>query len=153
MKLRVFFYLAVLGILAAAAWYVVQSVQQTTQQAVQPLQQALRAIPRSWLELAQTQGLNFKQTLLQVVLPASKGGMLVSAALVFAHTMGEFGAVLMVGGSIPGETKVASVALFELVEMQNGEAAWQLSLILLAIAFALLSLVYGTNRHLATIAG
>jgi len=115
--------------------------------AVQPMQQALRAIPVSWLEMAQTQGLNLKQTLLQVMLPAAKGGVLVAAALSFAHTMGEFGVVLMVGGSIPGETKVASIALFEFVEMQQQSEAMMLALILMAVCFAMLSLVYTINRN------
>jgi len=114
--------------------------------AVQPMQQALRAIPQSWLEMAQTQGLSLKQTLMNVMLPAAKGGVLVAAALSFAHTMGEFGVVLMVGGSIPGETKVASIALFEMVEMQQSEA-WLLALILLAVSFVMLSLVYSINRQ------
>jgi len=114
--------------------------------AVQPMQQAFRSIPRPWLELAKIQGLNIKYTLLKVILPASKGGVLVAAALSFAHTMGEFGVVLMVGGSIPGETKVASVTLFEMVEMQQQEA-WMLALILLAVSFVMLSVVYSINRH------
>ena len=115
--------------------------------AVQPMQQALRAIPQSWLEMAQTQGLNLKQTLSQVMLPAAKGGVLVAAALSFAHTMGEFGVVLMVGGSIPGETKVASIALFEMVEMQQQSEAWVLALILMAASFVMLSVVYSVNRQ------
>jgi len=115
--------------------------------AVQPMQQALRAIPKHWLEMAQTQGLNLKQTLLQVMLPAAKGGVLVAAALSFAHTMGEFGVVLMVGGSIPGETKVASIALFDMVEMQQQSEAWLLALILLAVSFVMLSVVYTMNRQ------
>ena len=115
--------------------------------AVQPMQQALRAIPQSWLEMARTQGLNLKQTVLQVMLPAAKGGVLVAAALSFAHTMGEFGVVLMVGGSIPGETKVASIALFEMVEMQQQSEAWLLALILLAVSFVMLSVVYSMNRQ------
>jgi len=115
--------------------------------AVQPMQQALRAIPHSWLEMAQTQGLNLKQTLLDVMLPAAKDGVLVAAALSFAHTMGEFGVVLMVGGSIPGETKVASIALFEMVEMQQQSEAWMLALILLAVSFVMLSVVYTINRQ------
>jgi len=115
--------------------------------AVQPMQQALRAIPVSWLEMAQTQGLNLKETLLQVMLPAAKGGVLVAAALSFAHTMGEFGVVLMVGGSIPGETKVASIALFEFVEMQQQSEALMLALILMAVSFVMLSLVYAINRN------
>jgi len=115
--------------------------------AVQPMQQALRAIPKHWLEMAQTQGLNLKQTLIQVMLPAAKGGVLVAAALSFAHTMGEFGVVLMVGGSIPGETKVASIALFEMVEMQQQSEAWLLALILMAVSFVMLSVVYTMNRQ------
>ncbi|MDQ6963362.1 MAG: molybdate ABC transporter permease subunit [Mariprofundales bacterium] len=114
--------------------------------AVQPIQHSLRAIPQSWLELAELQGLSAKQTLLQVTLPAAKGGVLVAAALSFAHTMGEFGVVLMVGGSIPGETKVASIALFEFVEMQQQSEAWLLSLTLLALSFVMLSVVYTVNR-------
>ncbi len=125
---------------------VVASVLYSLPFAVQPMQQALRAIPDSWLEMARTQGLNLKQTLLQVMLPAAKGGVLVAAALSFAHTMGEFGVVLMVGGSIPGETKVASIALFEMVEMQQQSEAWMLALILLAVSFVMLSVVYAMNR-------
>ncbi len=125
---------------------VVASVLYSLPFAVQPMQQALRAIPVSWLEMAQTQGLNLKQTLIQVMLPAAKGGVLVAAALSFAHTMGEFGVVLMVGGSIPGETKVASIALFEMVEMQQQSDALMLALILMAVCFAMLSLVYAINR-------
>ncbi|MDQ7000415.1 MAG: molybdate ABC transporter permease subunit [Mariprofundus sp.] len=126
---------------------VVASVLYSLPFAVQPMQQALRAIPDSWLEMARTQGLNLKQTLLQVMLPAAKGGVLVAAALSFAHTMGEFGVVLMVGGSIPGETKVASIALFEMVEMQQQSEAWILALILLAVSFVMLSVVYAMNRQ------
>jgi len=114
--------------------------------AVQPMQQAFRAVPQSWLELGKTRGMNIKQTLRHIILPASKGGVLVAAALSFAHTMGEFGVVLMVGGSIPGETKVASIALFEFVEMQQQQEAAQLALILLAVSFLMLSVVYSINR-------
>ncbi len=115
--------------------------------AVQPMQQALRAIPQNWLEMARTQGLNVRQTLIHVMLPAAKSGVLVAAVLSFAHTMGEFGVVLMVGGSIPGETKVASIALFEFVEMQQQSEAWLLALILLSVSFVMLSLVYTINRQ------
>ncbi|PCI44158.1 MAG: molybdate ABC transporter permease subunit [Proteobacteria bacterium] len=114
--------------------------------AVQPMQQAFRAIPKHWLELGKAQSLNIKYRLLKIILPASKGGILVAAALSFAHTMGEFGVVLMVGGSIPGETKVASIALFEMVEMQQQSEAWMLALILLALSFVMLSVVYSINR-------
>ena len=97
--------------------------------------------------MAQTQGMSAKQTMLKVMLPAAKGGVLVAAALSFAHTMGEFGVVLMVGGSIPGETKVASIALFDMVEMQQSDQAWMLALILLAVSFVMLSLAYAINQR------
>jgi len=123
------------------------SVLYTLPFAVQPMQQALRAIPSGWLEMARTQGLNVRQTLMHVMLPAARGGVLVAAALSFAHTMGEFGVVLMVGGSIPGETKVASIALYEFVEMQQQSEAWMLAFILLSVSFVMLSLVYAINRQ------
>ncbi len=126
---------------------VIASVLYSLPFAVQPMQQSLRAIPDSWLEMARTQSLSLKQTLIQVMLPAARGGVLVAAALSFAHTMGEFGAVLMVGGSIPGETKVASIALFEFVEMQQQSEAWMLALILLGVSFVMLSVVYTLNRQ------
>lgn len=119
--------------------------------AVQPMHQAFRSIPSSWLELTKIQSLNMRQRLLQVILPASKSGVWVAAALSFAHTMGEFGVVLMVGGSIPGETKVASIALFEFVEMQQQSEAWLLSLILLITSFVMLSVVYSISRTSLTI--
>lgn len=114
--------------------------------AVQPIQQAFRALPKQWLELGKNQGMNIKQVFRHIILPASKGGVLVASALAFAHTMGEFGVVLMVGGSIPSETKVASIALFEMVEMQQQSDASMLALILLAVSFVMLLLVYTINR-------
>ena len=114
--------------------------------AVQPMQQAFGAIPHRWLELGQVQGLGLWQRLTQIILPASKGGVLVAAVLSFAHTMGEFGVVLMVGGSIPSETKVASIALFELVEMQQASEAAELAAILLVLSFVMLSVVYRINQ-------
>ena len=115
--------------------------------AVQPMQHALLAIPKNWLEMAHTQQLNLWQRASRVILPAAKGGVLAAVALAFAHTMGEFGVVLMVGGSIPGETKVASIALFELVEMQQDSRANQLALVLLSVSFAVLTVVYAVNRR------
>jgi len=125
---------------------VVASVLYSLPFAVQPMQQAFRSIPKNWLELGKVQGMNMGKALRQIILPASKGGVLVAAALSFAHTMGEFGVVLMVGGSIPGETKVASIALFEFVEMQQQTEAAQLALILMGVSFLMLALVYSVNR-------
>ncbi len=119
--------------------------------AVQPMLQAFRALPEPWLELGRVQGLQGTALLRRIVLPASRQGMLVAAGLVFAHTMGEFGAVLMVGGSIPGETRVASIALFEFVEMGQGKQATMLALMLLGMSVLVLSLVY--RRSSAMMAG
>ena len=129
------------------AGMVVASVLYSLPFAVQPMQQAFRSVPATWLELGRLQGLRGWSLMRCIVLPASRNGMVVAAGLAFAHTMGEFGAVLMVGGSIPGETKVASIALFELVEMQKDDAAL-LALILLGISLAILSLVYRHNAVL-----
>jgi len=117
------------------------------------MQQAFRAIPKVWLELGNVQGMTLQQTFFHIILPASKGGVWVAIVLSFAHTMGEFGVVLMVGGSIPGETKVASIALFEMVEMQQQSDAASLAWILLGISCVMLSVVYSINRqsyHLST---
>ena len=112
--------------------------------AVQPMLQAFRALPESWLELGRVQGLQGAALLRRVVLPASRQGMLVAAGLVFAHTMGEFGAVLMIGGSIPGETRTASIALFEFVETGRDREAAVLALVLLGVSVLVLSLIH---RH------
>lgn len=115
--------------------------------AVQPIQQAFRATPRAWIEMAQTQGLGTMVRLRRVILPASRGGVYTAIALVFAHTMGEFGAVLMVGGSIAGETKVASIYLFEQVELMQYDQANILAIILMGVSFVMLSFVYSMNRR------
>ncbi len=112
--------------------------------AVQPMLQAFRALPESWLELGRVQGLQGAALLRRIVLPASRQGMLVAAGLVFAHTMGEFGAVLMIGGSIPGETRTASIALFEFVETGRDREAAVLALVLLGVSVLVLSLIH---RH------
>ncbi len=135
------------GLAFSFSGMVLASVLYSLPFAVQPIQQAFRAIPACWLELAKVQGLDVSQTCWRIILPASKGGIGVAAGLVFAHTMGEFGVVLMVGGSIPDQTKVASIALFEFVEMQQDDQAWLLALILLMTSFVILSLVYRINQR------
>jgi len=76
-----------------------------------------------------------------------KGGFVVAATLSFAHTVGEFGIILMLGGSIPGETKVLSVLIYDHAEAMNYAAAHRLSLILLVFSFLVLFVVYGINRR------
>jgi len=86
------------------------------------------------------------QTFSRVILPLSVPGLLTGAALSFAHTMGEFGVVLMVGGNIPGVTRTVSIDIYDQVQSFNYAAANQTALLLLLISFAALSLVYGVNR-------
>ena len=83
---------------------------------VQPLRAAFEAIEQETLESAATLGASTFQTFIRVALPNARAGLLAGCVLSFAHTLGEFGAVLMIGGNIPGETKVLSIALYQLVE-------------------------------------
>ena len=85
------------------------------------------------------------ETLLRVQLPNIKSSILTGVTLAFAHTVGEFGVVLMIGGSIPGETKVASIAIYEEVEALNYAAANFYSMVLFIITFIILLLVYMSN--------
>jgi molybdate transport system permease protein len=107
---------------------------------------AFEKIDRRLIESAQVLGLSAPSIFLKVILPNSLSGLAASAILVFLHTLGAFGVVLMVGGSIPGETRVASIAIYEAVEMlQYGHAAL-MSLALLPIAYGFLLLVHRLTR-------
>jgi molybdate transport system permease protein len=119
---------------------------------VQPLRDAFAAIGDRPLEVAATLGASPWQTFSSVVLPLSRPGFLTAFVLGFAHTMGEFGVVLMIGGNIPGETRVASIAIYERVEALDYAAAHGLSLTLLVLSFALLTLVYALNRRARVLA-
>ncbi|MDG1987461.1 MAG: molybdate ABC transporter permease subunit [Halieaceae bacterium] len=114
---------------------------------VQPLQNAFSAIGRQPLEKAYTLGATPVNAFFSILLPLSKGGYLTAGVLGFAHTLGEFGIVLMVGGSIPNETKVASIAIYEMVESMQYDRAHGLSGILLAISFFFLLAVYFVNQR------
>lgn len=116
---------------------------------VQPLQAGLESMNRSIVEASYTLGKSRFQTLLFVVLPNIKPAVLTATIITFAHTMGEFGVVLMVGGSIPGVTKVASVAIYDHVEMMDYSTAHIYSAILVAISFTVLLSVYYLNRKAA----
>ncbi|WP_328803609.1 molybdate ABC transporter permease subunit [Aquipseudomonas ullengensis] len=110
---------------------------------VQPLTVAMREIPPSLLEAAASLGASRWERLWRVVLPLLRRGLLVATTLGFAHTMGEFGVVLMLGGSIPGQTQVVSIALFQHVEAMRYAEAHHLAACLLGLSFLLLLLVYG----------
>jgi molybdate transport system permease protein len=106
--------------------------------AVQPFQAAFRGVGREMVQSALALGLTRRQTFWAIVLPLSKHGILTGVSLSFAHTMGEFGVVLMLGGNIPGQTRVASIALYDEAQKLNYATAHAYALVLLAISFAIL---------------
>ena len=115
---------------------------------VQPLQNAFHALGRKPLEVAWCLRASPLDTFFNVVLPLSARGYITAAVLGFTHTLGEFGVVLMVGGSISGETRVLSIAIYEQVEVLDYTTAHILSAGLLAFTFVVLLLVYLLNRRL-----
>lgn len=115
--------------------------------AVQPLTEAFRNIGRRPVEVASSLGAGALDRFRTVIFPLSRGGYIVAATLTFAHTLGEFGVILMLGGSIPGETRVLSVLIYDHAEAMNYEAAHSLSLMILIFAFFTLFAVYSMNRR------
>jgi len=113
---------------------------------VQPLQTAFESIGREPLEAASTLGADPRDAFFSVVAPMALRGFLTASVLTFAHTIGEFGVVLMVGGNIPGRTKVISIAVYEHVETLNYAQAHLLSAGLLIFSFVVLVAVYALNR-------
>jgi molybdate transport system permease protein len=114
---------------------------------VQPLQDAFRAIGHRPLEVAATLRASPLDRFFTVAVPLARPGFFTAAVLGFAHTIGEFGVVLMIGGNIPGQTRVASIAIYDHVEgLEFAQAHW-LSGTLLIISFLLLIVVYGLNRR------
>jgi molybdate transport system permease protein len=100
------------------------------------------------LEVAATLGASPVDRFFSVLLPLSRRHYLVAGTLAFAHTMGEFGVVLMVGGNIPGVTQVASIAIYDYVEIMDYPHAHLLSGIMLALSLGVLMVVYGLNRKM-----
>ncbi len=114
---------------------------------VQPLQAAFAAIPAGALDAAATLGASALDRFRSVALPLARQGFLTASVLGFAHTLGEFGVVLMIGGNIPGETQVLSIAIYDHVEGLAYSQAHLLSISLLLFAFALLVPLYARNRR------
>jgi molybdate transport system permease protein len=114
---------------------------------VQPLAAAFSTVDRKFVAASATLGASRLRTFFRVILPLSVSGLLTAVALTFAHTMGEFGVVLMVGGNIPGVTRTVSIDIYDQVQATNYAAANQTALMLLAISFVALSLVYALNRR------
>ncbi len=113
---------------------------------VQPIQAGFEALPAHLAEAAATLGKSSWQTLRQVLLPNMRPALLSGAVLAFAHTLGEFGVVLMIGGNIPGQTRLASLAIYDEVESLNYAAAHRYALILFALSFTILLTVYVLNK-------
>ena len=113
---------------------------------VHPIQSALSQVPRSIFEASYTLGKSKLETMTRVILPMIRGGLISGITLAFAHTVGEFGVILMIGGNIPGETRVASIAIYDEVESLNYALAHQYALTLFVVTFAILLLVYTLNK-------
>ncbi|MDR3480751.1 MAG: molybdate ABC transporter permease subunit [Burkholderiaceae bacterium] len=114
---------------------------------VQPLQSGFENLPLSLIEASRTLGKSDFFTLFRVLLPNMKPALLTGTVLSFAHAIGEFGVVLMIGGNIPGVTRVASIAIFDEVESLHYGAANFYAMVLFAVSFAILLIVFLMNRR------
>lgn len=113
---------------------------------IQPLQNGLRSLPRQIKEASYTLGKSKTVTFFHVLLPNIRPSVITALALTFAHSIGEFGMVLMVGGNMPGKTRVASVAIYDEVQSLNFHAANKYALVLFVVSFVLLVFIYSINR-------
>lgn len=132
------------GLVVASVFYSLPFV-------VQPIQNAIEAIGERPLEVAATLGANTWDRFFTVVLPLAKPGFINAAVLGFAHTVGEFGVVLMIGGNIPGETQVISVQIYEHVEALEYQQAHYLSAGMVLFSFLVLLSIYSTRQHLPSL--
>jgi molybdate transport system permease protein len=114
---------------------------------VQPLQNGLLAIPVSLREASATLGKSPVTTFFRVLIPNMIPSVVTAVAMTFAHCIGEFGVVIMVGGNMPGETRVASIAIYDEVQAMNYDRANQYSMVLFLISFVLLTVIYSMNSR------
>ena len=115
--------------------------------AVQPIQRAFEAIPRNVREAAFVSGLSRWQTMRRIELPLAWPGIISAIALTFAHTLGEFGVILMIGGSIPGETRVLSIAIYDRVQAFDIAGAGVMSAVLLGFSLFAIAVVHTLARR------
>ena len=118
--------------------------------AVQPLVASFEGVDRRLLDASAVLGAGRARTFLRVILPLSLPGVVTAAVLSFAHTLGEFGVVLMVGGNLAGVTRTVSIDIYDRVQSLEYSAANRMALVLLVISFAVLSVVYALNRRVWT---
>ncbi len=114
---------------------------------IQPLQVAFKKIDYSIIEHAYILKYSNIKIFFKIILPLSKNAILISIILTFAHTLGEFGVVLMIGGNIPGKTQMISIAIYESVEMLNYQLTHKLSFLILLISFFILIFLYSINKN------
>ena len=112
-----------------------------------PIKSALQGLPLSLSQASYTLGKSRWETFIKVLLPNIRSSLFTAIVLTFAHTLGEFGVVLMIGGNIPGVTKVASIAIYDSVETMDYASANNYSLVLFAITFVIVIAVFMFNRH------
>ncbi|MEO6524642.1 MAG: molybdate ABC transporter permease subunit [Mucilaginibacter sp.] len=114
-----------------------------------PIKSALQGLPLSLSQASYTLGKSKMETFRKVLLPNIRASLLTAIVLTFAHTLGEFGVVLMIGGNIPGSTRVASIAIYDAVESMDYTSANNYSLVLFAFTFVIVMAVFIFNRHKA----
>lgn len=137
------------GLAFTFAGLVLASVVYSFPFAVQPLLTSFEAVDRKLLQASAVLGSGPWRTFWRVILPLSLPGIITALVLSFAHTIGEFGVVLMVGGNLPGVTRTVSIEIYDQVQSLDYAGAHRLSLLLLLFSFVVLSLVYGLNRNVA----
>jgi len=133
------------------AGLVIGSILYSLPFAVQPFAASFSAVDRKLIAASATLGASPLRTFFRIVAPISAPGLVTGVALSCAHTMGEFGVVLMVGGNIPGITRTVSIDIYDRVQSGDYAGANQTALVLLIVCFALLAVVYGLNRRTAVI--
>ena len=146
-----FYFLVLLGKINLAFTFeglVIASIVYSLPFMVQPIHSALISFPKDLIEASYTLGKSQIETFFKVIAPNIKSSIITAIVLTFAHTVGEFGVVLMVGGSIPGETKVASIAIYEEVEALNYSLANKYALVLIIVSFITIFLVYLLNKRI-----
>jgi molybdate transport system permease protein len=126
---------------------VVASVIYSLPMMVHPLNAGFKSVPRNLIEASWTLGKSKLETLFRIVLPNMKASILTGIVLSFAHTVGEFGVILMVGGNIQGETRVVSIAIYDAVEAINYSAAHVYAFLLFSLSFLTLVALYFLNRR------
>lgn len=118
---------------------------------VNPIKAGFQNFPIALLEASYCLGKSRHETLRRVIMPGIKPALLTGIVMAFAHTIGEFGVVLMIGGNIPGETRLASIAIYDQVEALNYNTAGLYALVLVAISFSILLVFYYLNRKIVKI--